>query len=157
MTGPGANPPPKKPWEFVDEVRRDAEEKALAAAAPPPRRWRVPWMAPVLTVLVILNVLQWRRPHHTAAAFTSAEEDASARFGIYLAEQAVVHFRDSAGALPRDLAAAGVEGDGIEYAAAGSAFSLRVQVGARTIAYRSGEDLGPFAGAYSMLRLATQP
>ncbi len=162
MTGlppsPGATPPPKKPWEFVDEVRRDADAMVADAARPrAPLRTRLPWLSLLLVVLVVLNVLEWRRPRVAPQAFTSAEEEASARFGIYLAQQAVIHYRDSAGRLPPSLAAAGLEGGDIAYHAADSIFTLEARVGPNVYAYRFGQDLTPFSGAYTTLRMATQP
>ena len=158
MTDLNATPPPKKPWEYLDEVRKDAEAKAAAGMAPARRRRsQLLWLVPLFLVLAVMAVRQRMHPRPAPAVFTPVEEEASARFGIYLAVQAVKAYRDSAGVLPRSLSAVGLDGDGVEYVAGDSAFVLRTRLGARTISYRSGDDLAPYAGAYTTLRLATQP
>ena len=160
MTGPGDHAPQPESREYVQKIlEHDAEDlrerRELRRAAPRKRRYRVMVMLfVVLAVLVGANLI---RALNAPVPFTRAEEEAAARFTIFLVVQGIAAFRDSLGVLPRDLATAELDESGLSYVASGdSAYTLSYQDGDLSLTYRSGESLAPFAAAYDALREVTR-
>jgi hypothetical protein len=81
-------------------------------------------------------------------AFSQSEEDANARFTIFLVAEAVHAYRDSTGTLPASLLQLGVDQDNCIYWTDGDVYTLTMILGDREITYQGGESLLPFATAF---------
>lgn len=144
-----------RPDLAADYVRQILEAKVRAAQEaekPPPKPSRLPWLlglSPILVGLTLWNIL---RTDRGPPVFSPTEEAAALRFRIYLAAQAVLAYRDSAGRLPRSLQAIGADQEGMVYAPVEPDFLIAVEHGPWRITYRSGEDLRPYALAYQVLQ-----
>lgn len=156
MTAPGDHAPPPESKEYVQKIlEHDAEDlrerQELRQAAPRKRRKGVLIaLLVVLTVLVAANVI---RALSAPEPFTRAEEEAAARFTIFLVAQGLAAYHDSLGALPPDLATAELDEPGLSYAVSSdSAYVLSYQDGDISLSYRSSESLAPFAAAYDALQ-----
>jgi hypothetical protein len=149
-------PPPEAPQTYVDAIMRREAETAAAKPAPEPRRKsRAGWLlvtVPILLALTAWNVLRMRAEPESLSA---PEQVAATRFAVYLVAQGIEAYRDSAGTLPPTLAALGADDMGVEYARTDSTYTLRATVAGEVVRYRSGEDLRPFAQAWSAARGGT--
>lgn len=148
----GAAPEPGA--EYVSEIMK--RESAAAARGEPPRRRRSdrPVLAALLVVLAGLVGWNVVRAVRDPEVFTERERVASAQFTLFLTQQAIQAYRDSARTLPPDLAAVGEGERGlIEYArTSDTSYTLRAALGDSAFTYRSGQDIRPFARAVDVLR-----
>lgn len=143
----------ESPEGFLEEImEREAAVTARQATIAKVRRSSLVALAVLAPLAVALTAWNTVRAAATPASFSVEEQVASAQFAVFMTAKIVESYRDSAGHLPYDLEAAGVEGYGVAYEAFGdSAFALSATVGDRTVAYRSGEDLTPLGDAYRAL------
>jgi len=93
-------------------------------------------------LLVVWNTTGSDRP------YSSSEEDANARFTIFLVAEAVNAYRDSTGTLPTSLEPLGVDVTDCIYWTDGDMYSLTVDLGNREVTYHAGEPLLPYATAF---------
>jgi hypothetical protein len=177
VNGPGPPPPPAPPpWppppgaprppsshrlarpdlaaEFVGDIIKQKVEEAKhkrQEARRQPKRARV-W-ALVASVPLLFGLTAWNltRAGDRPTVFTSDEVNAGVRFKIYLAAQAVEAYRRSRGRLPPNLAAVGMDGDGLTYSTVESTYTIVGHDGGLQYAYRRGDDLAPFVAGYREL------
>jgi len=144
--------------DYIAEiVRRDTEQ----AARPPPEAQRRPRGKRMLLILgplfVVLSAWNVVRALDEPVVFTVQQEEADARFTIYLVAQELAAYRDTAGTLPANLEALGLEDDYLQYARADDGYRLTFELDEIYLTYRSGEDLAPFADGYVSLEDGGQP
>jgi hypothetical protein len=101
-------------------------------------------LLPLFVAAMGWNLTVGRKP---PVVFTQAEIDASTRFRIFLAAQAVRAYRDSAGQWPQSLAAAGFAGEGLTYQLVDTSYVINATSGGVLFTYRAGADLGYFRDA----------
>jgi hypothetical protein len=138
----------------LELVKQKAEEirEARAEALKRPRRRRQPlYLLGLVGLFCGLTAWNVVRAGHVPTVFSPAEIEASVRYRIYLATRAVEAYRDSAGAFPAALAAAGIDDEGLLYLPARSTYSIVAENGAGRISYRRGDNLAPFVAAYGAL------
>lgn len=141
-------------WKQRIEEAQEARAAALAA----PRRPRKPLYLAGLCVL-FLGLTGWNvvRVTQPVEFYTPQEWEASLRFRLYLAVQAIEQYRDSAGVFPTTLAAVGVTAEDFSFAPTGSTYTIMAQGAAGPLRYRRGDDLAPFSSAYAALPRGAQP
>lgn len=148
--------PPRKPWEYVDDLVRDQAAREIATAEARREQLRprtsLRYTLPLVALLAALAAWLGLRPTTPPEVLTPREQDASQRLTIYLTAQAVQHYRDSTGVLPPSLGPLGLAEDGVAYEPRDSAYVLRVTATLHVLEYRSGDDLAPFAAADTILR-----
>lgn len=106
-------------------------------------------LTPVLLGLTAWNVFQTGAP---ASRLTPADQDASTRFRIYLAAEAIEAYRSAHGVYPADLTQVGANWEGLHYAVADTMWSIVAQLTNGSVTYRRGDPLTPFASAYQSLQ-----
>jgi hypothetical protein len=139
---------------LLELVKQKGEEirQARAAAQARPRRSRRPlYLVSMIVMFFGLTGLNVVRAGQDPAVFSPAEMEASVRFRIYLASQAVEAYRDSAGAFPATLGVAGIDDEGLLFLPGRSTYTIVAENGAGRLSYRRGDDLAPFASAYDAL------
>jgi hypothetical protein len=136
---------------LIDEiVRRDAE-----VAARPPARPRGPvgsriLLIVLLSVLLVLSgwnaaqVIRARQP-------TAVEDEATARFTLYLVSQKVDDYRARNGDLPSSLEAARADEEEVTYRRSGDGYTLTITMGTHRFDYHSGEDWTPFLSGWELI------
>jgi hypothetical protein len=133
--------------------QRVEEAKALKAVAVKPKR---PRGVTVLFVLVpvALALTAWNVWGGNAAreVFSPRERAASIRFQIFLVQQAVEAFRDSAKLFPRSLSQIGMDGEGVTYVPGDTAYDLIGRADSLTVTYHRGDPIAPFSGAAALLQ-----
>ena len=170
MTTPPPSQPPRKParhrlsrpdmaaqlvsdiiHQKVAAVQQDRadEQKAVQRKKRRSKLWYFAVLLPTLLGLSVWNVV---RSGAVPVVLTPEEIDASIRFRIFLAAQAVEAYRDSAGRWPRDLAAVGLEAEGLVYTLVERTYTVADTSHGVPLTYRGGESLAPFADAYAQLR-----
>ncbi|MGH7547324.1 MAG: hypothetical protein ACREMM_04015 [Gemmatimonadales bacterium] len=145
---------------LIDLVKQRVEETrdARAAALARPRRARQPLYLLGLVGL-FLGLTGWNvvRATDPPAVYSPQEWEASLRFRIYLAAQAVEAYRESTGALPTTLAALGIDDEGFSLVPGDSTYTIVAQHAPQRLSYRRGDDLAPFASAYAALARGGRP
>jgi hypothetical protein len=141
----------ESPVSYVKEIlEREAETREPAAQ--PRRRVQGPLLLVLLSVAATLTV--WNVMAMTGGGVDSlnaAEEEASARFTVYLIAQTLETHRDSTGTFPPTLETLNVNEEGVRYTSTGNAYELTAKFAEGQIVYRSGEDLSAFARAFEQL------
>lgn len=138
--------------ELVHDILKDKREAREQSVAKDDdravRQRRIRLMVLVLLPLFVA-ALGWNLAvgRKTPVVFTPAEIDASTRFRIFLAVQAVRAYHDSAGRWPQTLAAAGFAGDGLTYQVVDAEYVINATSGGVLFTYRPGADLGYFRDA----------
>jgi hypothetical protein len=126
------------------EVQRIVRQKRRRS-----KLWYFLVLLPALIGLSIWNIVRSGRPPEVLSA---EEIDASIRFRIFLAAQAVEAYQDSAGRWPRDLAAVGMGGDKLVYRLLDTSYTITDTSGTGVrLVYHGGESLAPFGDAYAQL------
>ena len=108
----------------------------------------------MVLVPALLGLTGWNvgRLTHQPVVFTPHETEAALRFRIYLAAEAVLAFKVSAGTLPADIKDIGLDHDeGLVYAPLDTTYIITGVAGEVRLTYRGDQDLGPFAVAYEEL------
>ena len=106
-------------------------------------------LLPLLLGLTAWNVLSAGPPRST---LSYADQVASAKFRIYIAEEAIEAYRVAHGAYPANLTQVGADWEGLHYAATESTWSIVTRVDSITITYRRGDPLAPYSTAYQSLQ-----
>jgi hypothetical protein len=116
------------------------------------KRHAVFWyLAGLLPLLLGLTIWNLSRRGDMPEVFTPEELDASVRFKVFLAAQAVQAYRDSLGRWPASLAAVGMGDEGLVYQRIDSIFTVTDTSGSVPLVYHAGESLAPFANGYTHL------
>ncbi len=143
----------------ADIIRQKAEaaEEIKRAAAQPRRRSPI-LLLPVL-VAVFLGSSAWNllRTRTEPESFTPEQLEASLRFQMYLAAQALEAYRDSAGEYPATLAAIGMDDAGLAYVPAESIYAIVGTVGSVHLTYRKGENLALLTVGVGQLSRGADP
>jgi hypothetical protein len=125
--------------EALRDVARD--QAATAEAERAARRLRLHKHPPTLLILAVLawGALAWLWIARPAAIFgsgadavsmTADEQDAYARYGLYLQRARVERFREQQGRLPATLMESGPVETGVVFAATSDGYVLEAQAGA---------------------------
>lgn len=144
--------------DYIDEImQRDAEQ----AKRQPPEVARRSWAPKALLgfgpLFVILTAWNIARLANEPVVFSTDEEQADARFTIYLAAQEIDMYRDTAGAWPSNLELLGLDGDNLHYVQLDDGYRLTFELDNIYATYRSGEDLTSFAEGYLAFERGGQP
>lgn len=138
---------------ILSEARedRDSREERVAAVdagllrrqrrGSTARRWLIA-LLPVLVLLTVGNVMLARR---VPDLFTAEDEEAMARFDIYLAATAIAAYEAVHEEPPASLEEAGLDLPQLTYETQGAGYRLIARAGLRRIIYRQGEDLSTYA------------
>jgi hypothetical protein len=116
----------------------------------PPARRRPGRRALGVLFVVLLALAGWnvwdvtREPE----VFTPAEEETGLRAEIYLAVEQIEAFRRQNGSLPVDLARLGLDTPELSYVRDANRYRLVAATNRVQVAYETGQDLGPFRGAF---------
>jgi hypothetical protein len=136
---------------FIDEImRRDAEAAARAPARPRgPMGSRVLLVVllPVLLLLTGWNAAQVIRSRQS----TPVDDEATARFTLYLVSQKVDDYRARNGGLPPSLQAARADEDEVTYRRSGNDYTLTITMGSHRFDYHSGDDWTPFLSGWQLI------
>ena len=138
--------------DIMQGARQQAEAARIAKAAPPPRRRQGLLLVLLLPLLIGLTAWNVMRMSGDAEVFTPEQQEASIRVKIFLAANAVDHYRDSAGVFPASLATVGVIDPVLTYAPSTTTYSIAASFGTTQLSYRYGDSLAPFAAAFATLR-----
>lgn len=138
---------------IVQQKVDDAKQlKADAEKARKKKRNMIPLLlglTPVLLGLTAWNVFNTGAP---VSKLTPADQDASTRFRIYIAAEAIEAYRSAHGVYPTNLTQVGVEWQGMHYAVSDTMWSIVAQLTEGSVTYRRGDSLTPFASAYQSLQ-----
>jgi len=138
---------------IVQQKVDDAKQlKAEVEKARKQRKSRVPLLlglTPVFLGLTAWNVFSAGPPH---SALSAADQAASTRFRIYIAEEAIEAYRAAHGVYPANLTQVGVDWGGLHYAVSDTTWTIVARLDSSTITYRHGEPIAPFATAYQSLQ-----
>jgi hypothetical protein len=154
-------PPPREPTqsrrelasELVQSIIKDkvderergqARALTLQSRRTRTRRVLIFGLLPAFLVLLAWNLT---RGAEAPQVFTPAEVDASTRFKVYLAAQALRVYRDSAGSWPATLDAVGFGNEGLTYQVQDTSYEIRTTIGGQAFVYRSGDPLDYFRDA----------
>lgn len=137
----------------VDYVAEILEREAEGGQKPPTprRRSRLPTLLGLLATVLALTTWNVARAVRTPEVFSTEQEDAAARFHVYLLVQDIEAYRDSAGVVPPGLDVLGQEEEGITYTPERDGYVLTAIIEGEPVEYRSGESLEPFVSAYDEL------
>jgi len=144
---------------LLDLVKQRVEETRQARALALVRPRRTPLPLSLGLVVLFLGLTGWNlvRATNPPAVYSPQEAEASARFRIYLAAQAVEAYRDSAGVFPTTLAAVGIDDESLSFVPADSTYMIVAESAPERLSYRRGDDLAPFASAYGALARGGRP
>lgn len=132
----------------VEDVKHHkAEERLAVERVRRSKLWYLLGLLPVFLGLTIWNLTRGEAPE----VFTPEELDAGVRFRIFLAAQSVQAYRDSVGRWPRNLAAIGMEDDGLVYRLVDSSYTIADTSGGVPLVYHGGENLKLFGDGYTFL------
>ncbi|HKV69608.1 MAG TPA: hypothetical protein VJN62_00055 [Gemmatimonadales bacterium] len=138
---------------IVQQKVDDAKQlKAEVEKARKKRKHTLPLLlglTPVFLGLTAWNVLSAGPPK---PSFTAADQAASTRFRIYIAEEAIEAYRAAHGVYPANLTQVGVDWGGLHYAVADTMWSIVARLDSGTVTYRHGDPIAPFASAYQSLQ-----
>jgi hypothetical protein len=154
-------PPPREPSqsrrdlasELVQSIIKDktdqrerGEARVVGQQARRERMRRVLifGLLPAFLVLLGWNLTRGAAPPEV---FTPAEVDASTRFKIYLAAQALRVYRDSAGSWPTTLDHVGFGDEGLAYSVTDTSYEIQTTIGGQPFVYHSGDNLEFFRDA----------
>lgn len=158
MTDLANTPDSESSEEYIAAIMdRDSRQKAaVPPPAPDPMRAKKRLLS-ILLPLAIIGVA-WNISRVSAAPtlFSPIEEEAGAKIFIYEAVLAIQAFRDSTGALPANLLAAGLEDEPIVYLRSGDSFRIEAEANGQLFLYRDGDDLRPFEEAYRVFARGTR-
>jgi hypothetical protein len=84
--------------------------------------------------------------------FSPRERAASVRFQIFLVQQAIEAFRDSAKVFPRSLSQIGLDGEGVTYVPGETDYDLVGRADLLTVTYHRGDPIAPYASAAAVLQ-----
>ncbi len=146
---PGDDAP--QPDDYVGEIMEKVAEADVPPAPKKPRqtaRNLLIVLVPIMVALTAWNVVLMTRD---AEVFTTAEVEGGARLMIFLTVQEIEAYRDSTGGIPESLELLALDEEGLKYARDGDSYSLRVDLDSSVLMYQSGDDLTPFAEAWSLL------
>jgi hypothetical protein len=120
--------------EYIQEKQRPAQAESKKTRRVIDRR-------AVTVILGIVCLASWVAPYPTQSLSRPVDarvERASARVALFLAAQAVVHFRVDAGRLPRTMSEAGIDGSAVKYfPGRDGSFVLQFIVRNHTLSYDS--------------------
>ncbi|MBI1968159.1 MAG: hypothetical protein HYS40_09225 [Gemmatimonadetes bacterium] len=134
----------------VEEVKQDKVERQRAVLRKR-RRSKLWYSLALLPLFLGLTIWNLTRASTQPTVFTPEELDASLRFKMFLAAQAVQAYRDSAGTWPSSLAVVGMEDAALVYQLADTSYTIADTSGGVPLVYHSGETLAPFADGYALL------
>lgn len=157
MTDLANTPDSESSDEYIAAIMdREARQKAAAPPSRDPMRAKKRLLS-VLLPLALIGV-GWNISRVSAAPtlFSPIEEEAGAKIYIYEAVLAIQAFRDSAGALPANLLAAGLADEPIVYLRSGDSFRIEAEANGQLFLYRDGDDLRPFEEAYRVFARGTR-
>lgn len=159
MTTPTTPGPPSRfsqrnlAAQYVGEILKQKADEAAKQRTPPPRQ-RAAGRSLTVLVPVLLGLTGWNvgRMVHEPTVFSPQETETALRFRVYLAAEAVLAYRDSAGTLPMDIKDIGLDKDeGLVYAPLDTTYIITGVAGEIRVTYRGDQDLAPFAAAYDVL------
>ena len=129
--------------EFLAEKQKEQVEEAKASSRGSSRYV-------LIGVLATLCALAWLAPYPAFSRYTPPDpkvERASGRMILFLAAQAVTHFRATQGRMPASLYEAGVERADIQYTpGAEGSFALSIRVDNQTYSYDSSAPIQSILG-----------
>ena len=155
--------PPKRPSasrpvlasELVQDILKTKveEKKQQAQSEVARRRDRLRKVNYFLLIPLFLALLAWNvlRSDKPPEVFTRAEVDASVRFKVYLAVQALKAYRDSAGVWPTSLEVVGFANEGLTYQRVDTTFQISAATNDSPFTYRYGDDLAFYRDAAQSL------
>jgi len=132
---------------YVDAIMDREPELAQRKPAETPKRSRLPIL--IGLVVFFVPLLGWNVYRMIAAPdpFTSAEQEAAASLSIYLTVHELQLHKDSTGTFPATLAELALDDENLQYIRSGDGYSLTATWNGGVVAFRSGDDLTPFAEA----------
>ena len=140
-TYPERTPSQQSEWseEYLGGLRPSRPSLRISRAVPQPKERRQLRPFHLGALLAVVG---------SGQPFSRSEEDANARFTIFLVAEAVNAYRDSTGLLPSSLESLGVDADNCIYWSDGDVYSITIDLGNREITYHGGESLLPYATAF---------
>ncbi len=130
----------------------DAAKALKADAAKPRRKKGVTYVFALLPLVLGLTVWNVMRAGTAPEVFSPRERAASIRFQIFLVQQAIEAYRDSAKVFPRSLSQIGLDGEGVTYVPSDTAYDLIGRSDSLTVTYHRGDPIAPYAGAAAQLQ-----
>ncbi|HYK10544.1 MAG TPA: hypothetical protein VEV39_07080 [Gemmatimonadales bacterium] len=138
---------------IVQQKVDDAKQiKADAEKARKKKKSKVPLLLGLTPVFLGLTAWNVFNTGPAASKLTAADQDASTRFRIYIAAEAIEAYRSAHGAYPANLTQVGVEWQGLHYAVSDTMWSIVANLDTGSVTYRHGDPLTPFASAYRSLQ-----
>ncbi|HEY6808723.1 MAG TPA: hypothetical protein VI160_08035 [Gemmatimonadales bacterium] len=136
----------------IMKQRGDELNARNAGAVRPGRRRSV--TALLVLLPLALGLTAWNLLGDTGVpeVFSSRERAASIRFQIFLAQQAIEAFHDSASVFPRSLSVIGLDGEGVTYVPGETTYELVGRTDSLTVTFHRGDPIAPYSSAAATLQ-----